>query len=57
MFFVSCTAHLTWQDNLTGTRGVVATDLIKVLVQFLQYTVIIGSVAVPWPLFDMQHWF
>jgi hypothetical protein len=49
--------HATWKDNLTGNRALLATDWIKVLVQFLQYTVIIGSVSVSWPLFDVQRWF
>jgi hypothetical protein len=58
VFFVLSTVHATWRDNLTGKKAVLDTDLIKVLVQFLQYTVIIGSVAVPWPLFDaVQRWF
>jgi hypothetical protein len=58
VFFVLSTVHATWRDNLTGKKVVLDTDLIKVLVQFLQYTVIIGSVAVPWPLFDaVQRWF
>jgi hypothetical protein len=35
---------------------VLVTDIIKVLVQFLQYIVIIGSVSVPWPLFDVRQW-
>jgi hypothetical protein len=57
--FVAITVHTTWKDNLTADKEVLATDLIKVLVLFLQYTSIIGSVSVPWPvnLFDMQRWF
>ena len=55
--FVAITVHATWQDNLLGNTAVLATDLIKVLVQYLQYTSIIGSVSVPWPLFDFQRWF
>jgi hypothetical protein len=55
--FVTITVHATWQDNLSDTTAVLTTDLIKVLVQYLQYTVIIGSVSVPWPLFDFQRWF
>jgi hypothetical protein len=31
--------------------------LIKVLVLYVQYTAIIGSVSVPWPLFDLKRWF
>jgi hypothetical protein len=55
--FVSYTVHATWRDNLTGDKVVLVTDLIKVLVLFLQYTAIIGSVAVPWPLLDLKRWF
>jgi hypothetical protein len=54
--FVTYTVHATWQENLQGGRSVLVTDIIKVLVQFLQYIVIIGSVSVPWPLFDVQQW-
>jgi hypothetical protein len=54
--FVTYTVHATWQENLEGTREVLITDYIKVLVLFLQYIVIIGSVSVPWPLFDVQQW-
>jgi hypothetical protein len=57
VFFVTYTVHATWKDNLVGDKAVLATDLIKVLVLFLQCTVIIGSVAVPWPIFDVQRWF
>jgi hypothetical protein len=56
VFFVSYTVHATWHDNLKGNRAVFITDYIKVLVQFLQYIMIIGSVFVPWPLFDVQRW-
>jgi hypothetical protein len=55
--FVASTVHATWRDNLTSKNAVVATDVIKVLVQFVQYTVIIGSVSVPWPFFNVQRWF
>jgi hypothetical protein len=55
--FVAVTVHTTWKDNLTADKEVLATDYIKVLVMFLQYTVIIGSVSVAWPLFDVQRWF
>jgi hypothetical protein len=57
VFFVTYTVHATWKDNLTGGKVVLATDMIKVLVQFLQYIAIIGSVSVPWPLFSLKHWF
>jgi hypothetical protein len=56
VLFVWYTVHATWQDNLKGNQGVQITDHIKVLVQFMQYTGIIGSVSVPWPLFDVQQW-
>ena len=56
VIFVSYTVHATWHDNLKGNRAVFITDYIKVLVQFLQYIMIIGSVFVPWPLFDVQRW-
>jgi hypothetical protein len=50
--------HATWQDNLAGDQSVRAIDIIKVLVQFLQYMVIVGSVSVPWPVqMDLQRWF
>jgi hypothetical protein len=55
--FVTYTVHATWKDNLTGDKVVLATDLIKVLVLYLQYTAIIGSVSVPWPLFNLKRWF
>jgi hypothetical protein len=56
--FIAYTVHATWEDNLQGGQSVRATDLIKVLVQFLQYVVIIGSVSIPWPAkFDLQRWF
>lgn len=51
------TVQLTWTDNLTGDKVVLATDYIKVLVLYLQYTAIIGTVSVPWPLFNLQRWF
>jgi hypothetical protein len=49
--------HTTWKDNLKADKVVLATDYIKVLVLFLQYTVLIGGVLVAWPLFDVQRWF
>lgn len=57
VLFITLTVDATWQDNLSGDKAVLPTDLIKVLVLFLQYTVIIGSVAVSWPVFDVQKWF
>jgi hypothetical protein len=55
--FVAYTVHATWRDNLEGTSGVKATDIIKALVLFVQYTVIIGAVAVPWPVLSVRRWF
>lgn len=49
VFFVAVTVHFTWHDNLEGSNGLRPSDIIKVLVQFLQFLVIIGSVSVPWP--------
>jgi hypothetical protein len=54
--FVTYTVHATWQENMQGDHTVLVTDIIKVLVLFLQYIVIIGSVSVPWPLSDVQQW-
>jgi hypothetical protein len=48
--FATVTVYTTWRDNLKADRVVLATDNIKVLVLFLQYTVLIGSVSVNWPL-------
>jgi len=59
VLFVAYTVHATWLDNLEGTKGLLGTDLIKVLVQFVQYVVIIGSVAITIqrPLFSLEKWF
>jgi hypothetical protein len=54
--FVTYTVHATWQENLRGDSTVLIPYIIKVLVLFLQYLVIIGSVSVPWPLSDVQQW-
>ena len=51
VLFVTTTVHFTWQDNKAGDRSLRPSDLIKVLVQFLQYVVIFGSISVPWPAF------
>jgi hypothetical protein len=51
VLFITVTVHFTWQDNKAGDKSLRATDLIKVLVQFLQYLVILGSISVPWPAF------
>jgi hypothetical protein len=55
--FAAVTVQTTWKDNLKADKVVLATDYIKVLVLFLQYTVLIGGVSVAWPLFDVQRWF
>jgi hypothetical protein len=57
VLFITYSVHATWKDNLTGDKVVLASDYIKVLVMFLQCTVIIGSVSVPWPVFNLQRWF
>lgn len=54
--FVAYTVHATWQDNQKAVSTSLTTDIIKVVVQYLQYVVIIGSVSVSWPLFDVQQW-
>jgi hypothetical protein len=51
VLFVTTTVHFTWQDNKAGDRSLRPSDLIKVLVQFLQYVVILSSISVPWPAF------
>lgn len=51
VLFISLTVHFTWQDNKLGDKTLRPSDLIKVLVQFLQYLVILGSLSVPWPKF------
>jgi hypothetical protein len=48
---VTTTVHFTWQDNKAGDKSLRPSDLIKVLVQFVQYVVILGSISVPWPAF------
>lgn len=58
VIFIVYTVHKTWKDNQETGQSVRATDIIKVLVQFLQYVVIIGSVSVPWPeSLNPQRWF
>jgi hypothetical protein len=51
VLFVTATVHFTWQDNKAGDRSLRPSDLIKVLVQFLQYVTIVGNISVPWPAF------
>jgi hypothetical protein len=51
VLLVSFTVHSTWRDNTqtSPSRTVKASDLIKVLILFLQYLVIVSSLSVPWP--------
>lgn len=48
---ITVTVHFTLQDNKAGDNAVRPSDLCKVLAQFLQYLVILGSMSVPWPRF------
>jgi hypothetical protein len=48
---ITLTVHFTWQDNKAGDKAVRPSDLCKVLAQFLQYLVILGSMSVRWPKF------
>jgi len=48
---IAFTVHATWRDNCLGGTHVRPSDMIKVLVHFLQYLVILGSVSAPWPEF------
>jgi len=52
---ITYTVHATWADNKLEDTAVRVTDLIKVLVQFLQYAVILGSVST-WPRV-LRYWF
>jgi hypothetical protein len=47
--FLLVTVHFTWQDNLKGDTTLRVSDLIKVLVLFLQYLGIVGGITVHWP--------
>jgi len=51
VLFVAFTAQMTWKDNLNdpSSTTVAPTDVIKPLVQFAQYVVILGSISAPWP--------
>jgi hypothetical protein len=51
VLFIAITVHFTWLDNVEGGTGLRPSDFLKVLIQNLQYLVIIGTVAVPWPRF------
>jgi len=56
--FVAFTVHVTWRDNLAADQTVHDTDLIKVVVQFLQYIVLIGTMSIPWPEnINLHVWF
>lgn len=46
--FVVGTVHCTLKDNLQADTSVRPSDFIKVLVQYLQWLVILGSIAAPW---------
>ena len=49
VLLVAYTVHATWQDNQDGDQTVRPSDMLKLVILFLQYLVIIGSLAVPWP--------
>jgi hypothetical protein len=51
IMFITLTVHLTWRDNSQGFTHVRASDLIKVLVQYLQYLMILSGTIAPWPQF------
>jgi hypothetical protein len=51
VLFVTTTVHFTWQDNKAMDRSLRPSDLIKVLVQFLQYVTILGGMPVQWPAY------
>jgi hypothetical protein len=49
VLLLTVTVLATCHDNLQCSRTVRPSDLIKVLVQFLQYLVILSSIVAPWP--------
>ena len=52
VLLVSFTVHSTWKDNqqtASHQQSVRSSDMIKVLILFLQYLVIVSSLSVPWP--------
>lgn len=49
VLLLTVTVLATCHDNIQGGRAVRPSDLIKVLVQFLQYLVILSSIVAPWP--------
>lgn len=51
VLFVTTTVHFAWQDSRSGDKSLRPSDLIKVLVNFVQYLVILRCISVPWPAF------
>jgi hypothetical protein len=51
VLFVAVTVRFTWQDNKENDNSLRPSDLVKVLVSYLQYMVIISTISVPWPAF------
>ena len=52
VLLVAFTVHSTWRDNqqrVSHQQSVKPSDMIKVLILFLQYLVIVSSLSVPWP--------
>jgi hypothetical protein len=49
VLFITLTVHLTWRDNQQQGAQLRASDMIKVLVLYLQYMVIIGGISAPFP--------
>jgi hypothetical protein len=49
ILFITLTVHLTWRDNQQLGAHVRASEMIKVLVLYLQYMVIVGSISAPFP--------
>ena len=52
VLLVSFIVHSTWRDNqqkASNQQSAHQSDMIKVLIVFLQYLVIVSSLSVPWP--------
>jgi hypothetical protein len=53
VLLIAFTVHSTWKDNqqqrASHQQSLKPSDLIKVLILFLQYLVIVSSLSVPWP--------
>jgi hypothetical protein len=49
VMFVAGTVHFTWVDNVEGSSHVRVSDVLKVMVHYLQFLVLLGSLSVPWP--------